>query len=200
MDKWQLLGNGGVRMWIPCLPAPKGSSRAVQIPIKGKHKCPACGNVPKVIAFIAGSADSTKDKQRDMEKEVRGHLLAFVRAHPRFRPFDSAVDLDCDFIFKAPASRMKDHWHTTYPDRDKVLRMFSDLICPPKKNKEPDYDAPHLVRNDSMIPSGRADKWYLHTWNNLHPTLEVQESGVYFTITPKVMEDFSDGLVSPRIA
>lgn len=181
---YELLSNGGVEMWVPCLPAPKGSSRAVQIPIKGRTKCRVCGVLPTRVAWIAGSADSGKEKQKGMETAIRAALLSFVRDNRKFTAYNGPVKLDAHFIFEAPASRRKACQHVTYPDRDKLLRMLSDCITPPVKNKTPDLDAPHLLVNDSMACQGNTAKWYLHTWNRLYPEAAKDEAGVLFRITP----------------
>jgi Holliday junction resolvase RusA-like endonuclease len=163
------------QLWVPCVPAPKGSSRA--IPIKTGKACPVCRVSPVRIGFIAGSADSTKGKQDDMGKCVRAALLAYTRSHPRFGAYEGPVKLTLNFYMPRPGNRKKDIYHTTYPDFDKLTRMAVDLICPPRKGKTPDLDAPHLIRNDSQICRwGEGGKYYV--------TDEQPEPGVWYVIEP----------------
>lgn len=169
-------------MFVPCIPAPKGSSRAAQIPIKGARKCRVCQNIPKQVVWLPGSADGTAKKQKEMEKAVREAISNYIFLE-NWVPLETASRLDAHFIFPTPAARRKELHHCTYPDRDKLLRELCDCISPPKKKKVPDLSVPHLIVNDSMIVSGETSKYWFHAYPD-EWGLGIKEPGVAFKLQP----------------
>lgn len=155
-------------LYAPVEGAPKGSARA--IPILGQ------GKVYKGMRFVNGSGDSTKRKLDLMQDTLRVAITALWRLG--FVPYDSACHLDMDAVYLAPKVRRTEIDHTTYPDRDKVLRACQDFVSPPRVEKRPDLSVPHLVVNDSYIHKGYANKWWLHTWNK-ETGLKDDGDGIY---------------------
>lgn len=155
-------------VYVPVTCAPKGSARA--IPILGP------GKVYRGMRFINGSGDSTAKKLKEMEDAVREAIARLCRLG--FEPYDSACHLDMDAVFLAPKIRRTEKAHITYPDRDKLLRACQDFVAPPRKDKAPQMDQPHLVVNDSYIHGGYANKWWLHVWNEI-TGLKDDGDGVY---------------------
>lgn len=164
-------------LYVPVEGAPKGSARA--IPRLGT--CPATGTRSHYqgMSFVPGSGDSTAKKQRVMEKAIREAITRLWQMG--FVPYDGHCRLDLDVVFLSPKVRRTEEHHTTYPDRDKLLRAAQDYISPPKKDKKPQMDVPHLVVNDSMIHGGYSEKWWLHTWNRI-TDLKDDGDGIYMVL------------------
>lgn len=178
-------GKGAIALWVPCIPAPKGSGRA--IPIKTGPVCRVCHVAPTRVGFIVGSADSTKDKMKDAETAIRAHLLAYLHHHPRFDAFVGPVDLELDFYFDRPKSRSREPFHTTYPDIDKLARHVLDCITPKRVKKAPDYDSPHLIRNDSHVCRLTLGKWWANESDG--PGIHIHVRSIHETTIHSPMGD-----------
>lgn len=158
------LGDNILIMFIPCVPAPKGSSRAILDKKTGQ------------IKYIPGSANSTQDKQKMQTRAIRNAIANLWDTEPDFTPFDGPIGVGAMFVFEAPKNRLEEKYHTTYPDKDKLERMLLDCISIPKVNKVPDPRVPHLITNDSHVCRGSTSKEWLHAQD------KVNESGVLLQI------------------
>lgn len=161
------LGGNILIMFIPCIPAPKGSSRAIVDKKTGE------------IRYIPGSADSTQDKQKAQTKAMRNAIANLWDAEPDFMPFDGAIGVGAMFVFEAPKHRRQEKYHMTYPDKDKCERMMLDCIGIPKVRKVPDPSVPHLITNDSHVCRGSVSKEWLHAQDKVtEPGILLQIKGL----------------------
>lgn len=159
-------------LYVPTEPRPKGSAH----PIPSKDKD---GNA--VVRFIPGSDKQGTEKLKLEDKAIRQAVAGLQLAG--FVAYDAPVCLDVDFIFPAPKARLKEICHTTYPDRDKLLRAVQDMISPTRVARRPDLSSPYMVTNDSQIYGGYTMKWWMHTWNKV-TGLRDDDYGIYMVIRP----------------
>ena len=158
-------------LYVPIEPAPKGSARAIPIVDKfGKYRG---------MRFVPGSGAATQKKMEKEDSAIRIAVAALWKQG--FTPYDEGCRLDLDLVFLAPKIRRTERRHTTYPDRDKCLRAVQDMISPPRVDRAPVMNAPHLVTNDSQIHGGYTEKWWLHVWNEM-TGLEDEGSGIYIVL------------------
>ena len=98
------------KFWIPGVPAPKGSARAIK---RGSY-----------AVLVPSGSDANKRAISSW-----GHAVATVaRAAMAGRaPLRGAIRLDVAFYMERPTSVTRRH-HTVKPDRDKLLRCLCDSL------------------------------------------------------------------------
>ncbi len=82
---------------------------------------------PKAV-LLEGRRDESRKAFVGWRTAVASEARAWVARNPTHRPWDGPLSIAIIFSLERPKSRRREHYHTTRPDLDKLIRAVFDSM------------------------------------------------------------------------